>query len=496
MPTYVNDNGTWREVNESLTVNDNGTNREIDEAYVNDNGTWREVYTAEEEMFSSTSFKIGGVKHGPSGGTGTDNIGFAGYNAGDLVVSSEGLIGGQFFGKFSDDFRLLNLPTTNTGNGAGSGTGVEWQEMWSWNTPGAPNGGGANAIYGLKSFGISPHDSEYNLFNSSTGMGNLNTAYQRAQPITRAFVGDGNTNQKTGGSFSRMSPPTSTTYNTASTANGTTNTQGPSHTLKQIFIPNAPETVQPTNNSYGQQNQVWVAIDAAQNSTTFPGEGLTLTTYPNTQYGISVKTFTLKIAKNDIGHNFPYDIYAMEISGRRTSPLVQAARTSLLFDNIANNTTPNAAGAVMNAAGDKVTNLYDEIFQPVQNFFISLNPQIEIFDRVNLPFKSSSGGIEYRRVMSLMWQYQNVPASGGAARTNSEIWFAVEGHGLPTNAWRRMEINGVNLEGSLFTKSEVAASPSSAPIFPAYTLWKYTYPSNAITAFGTIESTINVKLYK
>ena len=44
MPTYVNDNGTWREVNESLTVNDNGTNREIDEGYVNDNGTWRLMY--------------------------------------------------------------------------------------------------------------------------------------------------------------------------------------------------------------------------------------------------------------------------------------------------------------------------------------------------------------------------------------------------------------------------------------------------------------------
>ena len=44
MPIYVNDNGTWREVNESLTVNDNGTNREIDEGYVNDNGTWRLMY--------------------------------------------------------------------------------------------------------------------------------------------------------------------------------------------------------------------------------------------------------------------------------------------------------------------------------------------------------------------------------------------------------------------------------------------------------------------
>ena len=44
MPIYVNDNGTWREVNESLTVNDNGTNREIEEGYVNDNGTWRLMY--------------------------------------------------------------------------------------------------------------------------------------------------------------------------------------------------------------------------------------------------------------------------------------------------------------------------------------------------------------------------------------------------------------------------------------------------------------------
>ena len=44
MPTYVNDNGTWREINESLSVHDGGSYREIDEAYVNDNGTWRLVY--------------------------------------------------------------------------------------------------------------------------------------------------------------------------------------------------------------------------------------------------------------------------------------------------------------------------------------------------------------------------------------------------------------------------------------------------------------------
>jgi len=44
MPTYVNDNGTWREINESLSVHDGGSYREIDEAYVNDNGTWRLIY--------------------------------------------------------------------------------------------------------------------------------------------------------------------------------------------------------------------------------------------------------------------------------------------------------------------------------------------------------------------------------------------------------------------------------------------------------------------
>ena len=44
MPTFVKDSGTWREINQSLSVHDGGSYREIDEVYVNDNGTWRLVY--------------------------------------------------------------------------------------------------------------------------------------------------------------------------------------------------------------------------------------------------------------------------------------------------------------------------------------------------------------------------------------------------------------------------------------------------------------------
>ena len=54
MPTYVNDNGTWREINESLSVHDGGSYREIDEGYVNDNGTWRLIYENITQVHTNT----------------------------------------------------------------------------------------------------------------------------------------------------------------------------------------------------------------------------------------------------------------------------------------------------------------------------------------------------------------------------------------------------------------------------------------------------------
>jgi hypothetical protein len=43
MPIYVNDSGTWREI-DIPSVNDAGTWRNLREVYVNDSGTWRRVY--------------------------------------------------------------------------------------------------------------------------------------------------------------------------------------------------------------------------------------------------------------------------------------------------------------------------------------------------------------------------------------------------------------------------------------------------------------------
>ena len=53
MTTYVNDNGTWREIS-NLYVHDGTsfTNKTIDNAYVNDSGTWREVFT----LFTTTAY--------------------------------------------------------------------------------------------------------------------------------------------------------------------------------------------------------------------------------------------------------------------------------------------------------------------------------------------------------------------------------------------------------------------------------------------------------
>jgi hypothetical protein len=450
MPTYVNDNGTWREVNESLNVNDNGTNREIDEAYVNDNGTWRLVYESEKPMILSSTFKIGGQKYGNNGSTGTDNVGFAGYGAGDLFILNAGLVPGTMFGRFSTDFRLLNLPGIATGSG---GNGTNWQEIQTTNF----TTGGSNSSYANTVIGITPSQLFYTINSSSY------PNYYRAQPDAANSANDPFTGQPpTGGSFGTASA----TYNTASTANGTTNTQGASHTLKQIFTPG-----QSGREDY---NRFYAVVDASVNSSVFPGEALTLTTQDYTVGTTLIpgQTFTMRF-------NLTESTISLPAQGRSSSPLAKAIRTT---------------SQIRRDNGDLVLNIYNRLFgQGFSGIYFSLNPTIEIYDRVNLPFKSSSGGVEYRRVMSLMWQYQDVPISTGNPRTNSQIWFAVEGHGLPTNAWRRMEINGVSLDASLFSKSEVAANGS---ITPAYTLWMYVYPNEPVSAFGTVGSTINVNIYK
>lgn len=454
MPTYVNDNGTWREVNESLTVNDNGTNREIDEAYVNDNGTWRLIYEAEQPMVLSTSFKIGGFKFGPSGGTGSDNVSLAGYNNGELVLFGYGLNWGKMFGRFSTDFRLLNLPGLNTGSG---GNGTNWQEIQTTNF----TTGGSNSSYANTVIGITPSQLFYTINESSY------PNYYRAQPDAANSSGS-----PTGGSFGTASA----TYNTASTANGTTNTQGASHTLKQIFTPG-----QSGREDY---NRVYTVIDASVNSTTvFPGQALTLTTQDYTVGTTLIPgySYTMNFAVNDATNPIP-------VQGRSSAPLAQAVRT------------PAPSAGICREDGENVTNLYNRLFgQTIGGSYFSLNPTIEIYDRVNLPFKSSSGGVEYRQVLGLLWQYEEYSQTNGTPATNPYMLFAVEGHGLPADAWSRMEINGVNFDVSLFSKSELPAinGGGNTRLTPASTWWSYTFTGgNTITSFGAIESTINVNIYK
>jgi len=443
MPTYINDNGTWREVNQSFNVNDNGTNREVQEAYVNDNGTWREVYNAEKLMQATTSFKIGGYKFGSGGGTGTSNVSLAGYNNGEIALTSLGLIDGLMFGRFSTGFRLLN-------------TASLWQDL---STTYRVNGGSANNTFQLNTVGVTP-----NQFFAVV-QGNLYPDYYNNQPDaanspTDPFTG----NPPTGGSI------TTATYNTASTANGTTNTQGASAILRQMFVGADLSTTSDPNRLYAV-----ISATSSTFSSIFPGRGLTLTT-PSYYIGLSEipgETFTTCFKLNEATVSLP--------AQTNIGTTVKAVRT------------PSSYGFLKDD-GDRVGNLYQKLHgQTFTGSYFVRSPQIEIYDRINLPFKSSSGGIEYREVMSLMWQYEQHGQNNGTPATDPQILFAVAGHGLPSNAWRRMEINGINFNASLFTKSEVAANT----INPAYTLWSYTYTgANSVTAFGAMKSIININIYK
>tara|TARA_B100001093_G_scaffold484485_1_gene517942 strand:+ start:3091 stop:4422 length:1332 start_codon:yes stop_codon:yes gene_type:complete len=443
MPTYVNDNGTWREVNESLNVNDNGTNREIDEAYVNDNGTWRLVYESEKPMLLSTSFKIGGYKFGPSGGSGTDNVTRAGYNNGELFLLGAGLLTGYAYGRFSTAFTLLS-------------TASQWQEVQTANKTEGLN----NSSFQNTAVGTAPNQTFY-IVNGATYPNYRLNQLDPARSPNDPFTG----NPPTGGSI------TTATYNTASTANGTTNTQGASHTIKQIFTGG--------QSSREDYNRIYTVIDAAFSSTAFPGQIITLTT-PSYFIGLTEipgDTFSANFAVNDSTNPIPVQT--------NIGSAIKAVRTPAYL---------------LSKDGNRVNNLYPALFgQTFSGTVFVRSPQIEIYDRVNLPFKSSSGGVEYRQVLALTWQYEEHQQTNGTPATNPQILFAVEGHGLPANAWRRMEINGVSFDVSLFTKSENPANNGSGGtrLTPASTFWSYTYTgANSITAFGTIGSTISVNIYK
>ena len=443
MPTYINDNGTWREVNQSLNVNDNGTNREIDEAYVNDNGTWREVYSAEKLMQATTSFKIGGYKFGSGGGTGTSNVSLAGYNNGEITLTSFSLLDGRMFGRFSTDFRLLN-------------TASLWQDI---NTV-YRTAGNVGLLYQSFSVGVTP-----NQFLAIV-QGNLYPDYANNQIDAPNSPNDPFTgNPPTGGSI------TTATYNTASTANGTTNTQGTSAILRQMFIGGNVSSVP------SDPDRLYAVISCTSStfSSIFPGRGLTLTT-PSYYIGFSEipgDTFTTCFKLNEATVSLP--------AQTNIGTSVKAVRT------------PSSFGFLKDD-GDREGNLYQKLHgQTFTGQYFVRSPQIEIYDRINLPFISSSGGIEYREVMSLMWQYEQHGQNNSTPATDPQILFAVAGHGLPANAWRRMEINGISFNASLFTKSEVAANT----INPAYTLWSYTYTgANSVTAFGAMKSIININIYK
>lgn len=103
MPLYVNDNGTWREINESLSVHDGGSYRTIDEGYVNDNGTWRQFYSAATQVHKATMVVTKGYDASASQSV---------YGWSRQIIP---------FGMLTGDDSLI---TTNTGMGLGIGSGV------------------------------------------------------------------------------------------------------------------------------------------------------------------------------------------------------------------------------------------------------------------------------------------------------------------------------------------------------------------------------------
>lgn len=403
MPTYVNDNGTWREVNESLTINDNGTNREIDEGYVNDNGTWRLIYNAEQPIWETTTFRLGGYKSLATGST----IDSVGWNAGQILVLP---IPTQIvYGSLGDELELLD--TTINGTIMGNG-----------NIP--------SVIWGMAS----------QTYNVSTSF----LDYLLTQPNS--------SNSFPAGSIANNTLTTAS--NNGTFPSGSSNTAGSSVDIEQLYITpnNLPGLLAPSN-------KIFVAIDASYTTSLWPAYHMKITVPGgNANYQALFENIT---------NNPPAK------GGRNTAPLVKAISTSFYF----------LEQSAFSSNGNIELNMYQEFAG-----FGGQNVPVTFYDLPNFPFKSSSGGVDYRTILKLDWSI--------TSSTQSGIIMFVEGHGLPADAWSRIEINGVSLDVSLFSKSETAAIPSIVPPQPAYTTWSYVYQGNAKVDFGDVRDTISLNIYK
>jgi len=152
MTTYVNDNGTWREIN-NLYVHDGTsfTNKTIDNAYINDSGTWREVFTLfTTTAYSTTTGNIAvpaganaiHVQYAVGGGGGSMNG--LGYDKGG---GEQGGRGGGSGGWISDKvFSITGGETlaiaTGTGGSAGSNSGFNFNAS-------AGDGGNTSIVGGI-----------------------------------------------------------------------------------------------------------------------------------------------------------------------------------------------------------------------------------------------------------------------------------------------------------------------------------------------------------
>ena len=403
MPTYVNDNGTWREVNESLSVHDGGSYREIDEGYVNDNGTWRLIYNAEQPIWETTTFRLGGYKSLASGST----IGSVGWNAGQIFVSP---IPTQIvYGSLGDELELLDTTIIGTLMSNGNVPALVW--------------GIASQTYG----------------------------------VSTSFLPYGLTQPNSSNSFPKGSIATNT-FTTASNngafPSGSSNTAGSSVDIEQLYI--TPNTLQgfvpPTN-------RIFLAIDVAYTTSLWPAYHMKIT--------IPGGNSNFQALFEGVTNNPPAQ------GGRNTAPVVKAISTS---DSWLEQSASSSNGNIE-------TDLYNSF-----NGFSGQNVPVTLYDLPNFPFKSSSGGVEYRTILKLDW--------GITSTTQSVISMFVEGHGLPADAWSRLEINGVSLDVSLFSKSETNAIPGISPPQPAYTTWSYVYQGNAKVAFGDARDTISLNIYK
>lgn len=383
MPTYHNDNGTWREVKE-LYANDNGTWREIKKGYVNDNGTWRLIHNAEEPIWETSTFRLGGAVDTT---VSPNVVTRAGWNSGNLFFSP--VANGVVYGSLGDELELAN--TTISGTIAGNNA--------------------SSLVWGFSS--------QYYVIS------NTNNSIYNGQPNT--------TNSFPVGSIANSA------FTTSTVASGSSKTAGSNLNITQLWI---------HQNISGSQssNTIFLLMDTSSNNVSiWPAQHIKIS-YPS--------------------GGFQYHYTGMFFSnegGRTTSPVVKGTKT---------------AGSFLRNDGVAESNLYNQF-----NGFSGQNVPIILYDRPYFGFKSSTGGVEYRLVFKLDWDI--------VSTSNAGIIFVVEGHNLPADAWSRIEINGVSLDVSLFSKSETGGGFSTA-----YTTWSYVYPGNAKTALGDIEDTVALKLFK